>query len=75
MASTYLTPDVIAPKALEKFRNALNLVGFIDRQLDDTFESSAVGDTIRVKRLTRYAAVNSQDVTGQLQDTIEGSYL
>ena len=33
----------------------------------------AVGDTIRVKRLTRYAAVNSQDVTGQLQDTIEGS--
>ena len=40
MASTYLTPDVIAPKALEKFRNALNLVGFIDRQLDDTFESS-----------------------------------
>ena len=48
-------------------------MGFIDRQLDETFESNAVGDTIRVKRLTRYAAVNSQDVTGQLQDTIEGS--
>jgi len=72
MANTFLTPDVIAPKALEKFRNALNLVGFIDRQLDDTFEGK-VGDTIRVKRLTRYKAVSGADVTGQLQDTIEGS--
>jgi len=72
MANGFLTPDVIAPKALEKFRNSLNLVGFIDRQLDPTFEGK-VGDTIRVKRLTRYQAVTGADVTGSLRDTIEGS--
>lgn len=73
MPSTYLTPDEIAPKALEKFRNALNLVGFIDRQLDETFESRKIGDTVRIRRLTRYEAVNTQDVTGAIRDTIEGS--
>ena len=72
MANSFLTPDVIAPEALEVFRNVLNIAGFVDRQLDSTFEGK-VGDTVRIRRLTRFAAVSGADVTGALQDVVEGS--
>jgi hypothetical protein len=73
MANTYLTPTLIAEEALAQFKNSLNMVGFVDRQLDGTFEAQKAGDTMKVRRRTRYAAVNGPDVTGAIQDTIEGS--
>jgi hypothetical protein len=70
MANKFVTPDMIAPKALEKFKNQLNMAMFVDRQLDNTY--SKKGDTISVRRLTRFAAVDGGDLTGQLQDIVEG---
>lgn len=74
MANDLLTPDMIAEEALLQFKNNMNISGFVDRQLDSAFEGK-IGDSVRVRRLTRYAAVSGPDVTGQIQDTVEGSVL
>lgn len=72
MANTLLTPDVIVPKALDKFINNCNMLSMTDRQLDSTFEAK-VGDTVRVRRLTRFQAVSGADITGNIRSITEGS--
>lgn len=72
MANTLLTPDIIAKEALVQFKNNINMVGFVDRQLDTDFEGK-VGNSVRVRRLTRYAATDGANITSSIQDTVEGS--
>lgn len=72
MANTFKTPSVIAKAALPEFMNALNMTPFIDRQHSKEF-SNKVGDQISIRRLTRFVASSSADVTGAIQDIVEGS--
>ena len=72
MANNFKTPSIIAKAALPEFMNALNMTPFIDRQHSSEF-SNKVGDTISIRRLTRFVASNSADVTGAIQDIVEGS--
>lgn len=72
MANTFKTPSVIAKAALPEFMNALNMTPFIDRQHSKEF-SNKVGDTISIRRLTRFVAADGADVTSSIQDIIEGS--
>jgi len=72
MANSFKTPSVIAKAALPEFMNALNMTPFIDRQHSSEF-ANKVGDTISIRRLTRFVAGSGADVTGAIQDIVEGS--
>jgi len=48
------------------------LMDRVDRQLDTEFENK-IGDTVNVRRRVRYQAIDGPDITGQIQDTIEGA--
>jgi len=72
MANNFKTPSVIAEAALPEFMNALNMTPFIDRQHSSEFRNK-VGDTISIRRLTRFVAGTGADVTGAIQDIVEGS--
>lgn len=72
MANAFKTPNVIAKAALAEFFNSLNMTPFIDRQHSKEF-ANKVGDTISIRRLTRFTAGSGADVTGAIQDITEGS--
>lgn len=72
MANNFKTPQVIAKAALKEFMNTLNMTPFIDRQHSSEF-SNQVGDTISIRRLTRFVAADGADVTSSIQDIVEGS--
>jgi len=72
MANAFKTPDIIAKAALPEFMNALNMTPFIDRQHSSEF-ANKVGDTITIRRITRFVAGDGADVTGAIQDIVEGS--
>lgn len=72
MANAFKTPSVIAKAALPEFMNALNMTPFIDRQHSSDF-ANKVGDTITIRRLTRFVAASGADVTSSIQDIVEGS--
>lgn len=72
MANTLLTPSVIADAAAPEFMNALNMTPFIDRQHSKEF-SNTVGDSISIRKLTRFTAGTGADVSGSIQDIQEGS--
>lgn len=74
MANTYLTPDVIAKTALVFAKNEATALKTVDQQHSKEF-SNKVGDSIRIRKRVRYAASNGADVTGNINDTIEGSTL
>lgn len=72
MASTYLTPDVIAKEALVQAKNNIVMIANVDRQLDAEF-TRKVGESIRIRKPVRLSSVNGPDLTGALSDIIEGS--
>ena len=72
MANSVKTPDIIAKAALPEFMNSLNMTPFIDRQHSKEF-SNKVGDTITIRRITRFVAADGADVTSSIQDIVEGS--
>lgn len=74
MTNTILTPDMIAKAAAPEFFNALNMTPFIDRQHSSEF-SNAIGDSIKIRKLTRFIAGTGADVTSSIQDIEEGSVL
>lgn len=71
MANTLITPDIITRQALVEFKNEMVLLAKCDRQLDTQF-TRKIGDSINVRRRVRYQAIDGPDITGKIQDTIEG---
>ena len=71
MANTLITPDIITMQAMVEFKNAMVLLAKTDRQLDKMF-TGKIGDTVSVRRRVRYEAVDGPDITGLIQDTVEG---
>lgn len=71
MANTLITPEIITRQALVEFKNEMVLLAKVDRQLDTQF-TRKIGDSINVRRRVRYQAIDGPDITGQIQDTIEG---
>lgn len=71
MANTLITPDIITKQALVEFKNAMVMLAKTDRQLDPLFEGK-IGSTVNVRRRNRYQSVAGPDITGLIQDTIEG---
>ena len=71
MANTLITPDIITKQALVEFKNAMVLLAKTDRQLDQMF-TGKIGDTVSVRRRVRYEAIDGPDITGLIQDTVEG---
>lgn len=71
MANSLKTDDIIR-EALVLLKNNIVMADKVDRQLDNDFEGK-VGDTIRVRRKTRFAAVSGPDVTGAIADIVEGT--
>lgn len=72
MANTLLTPTLIAPDALGRFMNTLNMIGFVDRQLDGEMKAQKAGDSMLVRRITRFKATDGADVTSSIQDIVDG---
>lgn len=72
MAQNFLTPSIIAAKAAPEFFNALNMTPFIDRQHSKEF-SNAVGNTISIRKITRFTAGTGADVSSSIQDIEEGT--
>ncbi len=72
MANTLITPTIITKQALVEFKNAMVLLAKTDRQLDKNF-TQKIGDSINVRRRVRYQAIDGPDITGAIQDTIEGN--
>ncbi|MCP4340356.1 MAG: hypothetical protein GY799_16055 [Desulfobulbaceae bacterium] len=72
MANALITPDIITRQALTEFKNAMVLLAKVDRQLGAQL-ARKIGDTINVRRRVRYEAVDGPDITGLIQDTLEGS--
>lgn len=71
MANTLITPDIITKQALVEFKNEMVLLAKVDRQLDTLF-TGKIGDSVSVRKRVRYQAVDGPDITGLIQDTVEG---
>ncbi len=72
MANTLITPEIITKQALVEFKNEMVLLAKTDRQLDKMF-TQKIGDSVNVRRRVRYQAIDGPDITGAIQDTIEGN--
>jgi hypothetical protein len=71
MANSLLTHSMIAKAAMAVMKNKAVLLSKVNRELDGSFDSST-GDTISVRKPIRYSVVSGEDITGALNDTIQG---
>ena len=71
MANSTLTSSVITKRAILELKNAMVLLDKVDRQYDSNF-TKKVGDTVGVRKRVMYSAVSGADITGAINDTIEG---
>lgn len=71
MANTFITPTVIAPRALATLYNQLTLAALVYREYDEAFDGK-VGDTITIKTPATFTA---QEFTSSItvQNATEGS--
>src|SRR4051812_7712693 len=71
MANTFITPDVVAPRALATLYNTIVLAGLVYRDYDPVFDGH-VGDTITIRTPATFTA---QEFTSTIsvQNATEGS--
>lgn len=74
MANTLITSSMITKYAMAEFKNAMVLLSKVDRQLDKSgaFDQK-VGDTINIRKRVRLSAISGPDITGSIEDAVEGS--
>lgn len=66
-----ISTQLLTKHAVFEFKNSMNMLAKVDRQLDSKF-ATKVGDTIDVRKRVRYNVVKGQDITGQINNTHEG---
>ena len=71
MANSTLTSSMITKRAVLELKNAMVMLDKVDRQFDSNF-TKKVGETIGVRKRVMYSAVSGADITGAINDTIEG---
>ena len=72
MANALETMDLIAKESLVIAKNEMVMLDRIDRQHSSEF-SNDTGDSIRIRKRTRYEAVDGADVTGKIRDIVQGT--
>jgi hypothetical protein len=77
MANTTLTADIIAKEATMILENELVMAKLVYRGYESEFTNSVngynVGDTVNIRRPTDFTVGTSADITGVIQDVVEGS--
>ncbi|MFE0517319.1 P22 phage major capsid protein family protein, partial [Streptomyces sp. NPDC058964] len=73
MANTFLTPDLIATRALATLYDTTVMAQLVHRDYDSDFRGR-VGDTVTVRKPAVFTAQEFNRSTGiQPQDAVEGS--
>lgn len=72
MANALETMDLIAKESLVIAKNEMVMLDRIDRQHSSEF-SNDTGDSIRIRKRTRYEAVDGANVTGKIRDIVQGT--
>ena len=73
MPNALETPTLIAKDAVMRFLNELNMTGFVDRQLDGTMKAQKAGNSMLIRKVTRFIAQDGADITGNIQDIVDGT--
>jgi hypothetical protein len=72
MANTLITSDMITKRAMLEFKNASVMLKATSKALETQF-GDKVGDTIKIRKPIYYSSHTAEDITSNLNTTVEGS--